>query len=349
MTRAMEGQTFALILPQPTSTPGKLSFNSGVKQVNDGQLLRGAEPWGHGSYHSHKQNIDAHSSCRSVGSCSEFGLCISPAAAGLSRARLDPPAAPAAPAGQECSLQPRDWAAPIHLPRACFGGCFCLSSSPICICCFAISSQKRLLSNSSRLQELAGCSPPPDTAGTLLLRGMSHFCTLSFPFLLFPVHRDICETQKDESSPINCQASADTSCHTTDRTEFVKIHLNNEELRILLNSKRSIRSAGEVFWKSPSVGISPWFPSVETITFIMIKTCLPERGLTEWRIWKQIWKCLASPPYFVLGVNRPCCFNCFNCFSILYLPCELDSPEIPGWASYWFLLCCSPAEFEKPL
>lgn len=95
-----------------------------------------------------------------------------------------------------------------------------------------------------------------------------------FPSSLLPVHRDICETQKDKSSSINCQPSADTSCHTIDRTEFIKINLNNEELRILLNSKRSICSAGEVLWKSPSMGISPWFPSVGTITFIMIKTCL---------------------------------------------------------------------------
>lgn len=103
-----------------------------------------------------------------------------------------------------------------------------------------------------------------------------HFSTLCSPLLL-PVHRDICETQKDKSSPINCQASADTSCHITDRTEFMQINLDNEKPRILLNSKRSICSAEEVFWKSPSLGISPWFLSVETITFIMIKTCLPER------------------------------------------------------------------------
>lgn len=266
MGLAMEGQTFALILPQPAGTSRKPSFNLGVRQVNDGQrheVMALIEPqtaqqcpflhWVWAGTWAH---------------CSQW-------LQSLSKHRLGLPAGPAARNEQECSLQPWDGAAWIHFPRACFGECFCLSSSPICICCFAISPQKSLLSNSSLLQALAGCSLPPDPAGTLLqLSGMSHFSILSSPLLLLPVHRDICETQKDKSSSINCQPSADTSCHTTDRTEFIKINLDNEELRILLNSKRSICSAGEVLWKSPSMGISPWFPSVGTITFIMIKTCL---------------------------------------------------------------------------
>lgn len=290
MSLAMEGQTFAQLLPQPGRTSGKLSVNLGVKQVN-------APPQGWGmrwklliqlqtlpqySFQLQKCWVLSWFCAGTWAHCSQW-------LQSLSKHRLDLPARPAArpapAAEEECTLQPWDGAAWIHFPRAFFGGCFCLSSSPICICYFAIPPQKRLLSNSSLLQALAGCSLPPDMAGTLLqLRGMSHFSTVSSPLLLLPVHRDICETQKDESFPINCQASADTSCHTTDRTEFIKINLNNQELRILLNSKRSICSLGEVFWKSPSMGISPWFPSAETVTFIMIKTCLPERGLIEWRI-----------------------------------------------------------------
>lgn len=83
--------------------------------------------------------------------------------AGAPRAAAGPPAARPDPAAEEeCSQQPWDGAAWIHFPRFLFGGCFCLSSSPICICCFAISPNKSLLSNSSRLWALAECSLPPD-------------------------------------------------------------------------------------------------------------------------------------------------------------------------------------------
>lgn len=49
MSVAMEGPTPAQLLLLPARTSGKLSANLGVKRVNDGQLLHGAEAGGHGS------------------------------------------------------------------------------------------------------------------------------------------------------------------------------------------------------------------------------------------------------------------------------------------------------------
>lgn len=109
--------------------------------------------------------------------------------AGASRAAAGPPAArPDPAAGEECSQQPWDGAAWIHFPIFLFGRCFCLSSSPVCICCFAISSHKSLLSNSLWLWALAACSLPPDGywdfSPALQSESLQHSLLPSFSFSL---------------------------------------------------------------------------------------------------------------------------------------------------------------------
>lgn len=188
--------------------------------------------------------------CRSAGTCSVFELVhshIPPSCsvaskplqtqAGAPRVATGRPAARPNPAAEkECSQQPCDGAAWIHFPRFLFAGCFCLSSSTICICCFAVSSHKSLLSNSLGLWALARRSLPPDSCWDFspVLQWVT--AALSPPLFSFSlVSRDICETQKDKSPPVNCWASADTSCRATDRTKFIKIKLHNKKLRRLLN------------------------------------------------------------------------------------------------------------------
>lgn len=186
--------------------------------------------------------------CRAAGTCTVFELVhahIPPSCSMAAKplrtqfgASLMAPGWPAArpdpAAEEECSQQPWDGAVWIHFCRFLFRGCFCLSRSSICVCCFAIPSHKSLLSNFS-LWALAGCSLPPDGSWDFspALQGDSLQHPL-IPSFFLTVHRDIRETQKDKSPHVNCWASADTSCHATDRTDCIKIKLHNKELRRLL-------------------------------------------------------------------------------------------------------------------
>ena len=171
----MEGQTFAQLLPLPTRTSSKLSVNLGVRWVNDRQLRHRAEAWGRGSTQlqtAHQYSLQA---AEVLGLVSEpvhrhippsysMAAKLLQTQAGAPREAASLPEARPDPApGEEWRQQPWDGAAWIHFPRFLFRGCFCLSDSPICICCFAISSHKSLLRNSSWLWALAGCSLPPDS------------------------------------------------------------------------------------------------------------------------------------------------------------------------------------------
>lgn len=87
------------------------------------------------------------------------------------------------------------------------------------------------------LWALAQYSLPPDWDSSPVLQWVTPALTPPlFSFSL--VHGEICETQKDKSPPMNCWASADTSCHATDRMTFTITKPHNEEFRRLLELEK---------------------------------------------------------------------------------------------------------------